>query len=217
MTFASAPSLIGQVTAGRLSFPDKDKNCVVEGRGSSKEDAVEPVQNAAMSRDDDPGILYAKASLQQRFEQVAELPENAEEESCNNSIDNTELRKKGKFGEKCPGKASCKPPHAPSTLLFGLTSWVQLFLAESRSCIKGSRIARHNNDQHEEESTGHRAGSPSAAPDAQKKRHIEKPHEQQRDLSGRLPDITDPEKEEETRKNHQQNDHEEELQLIVAQ
>ena len=37
-----------------------------------------------------------------------------------------------------------------------------------------------------------------------------------RDLSSRLPDITDPEKKQETGKKHQQEDHEEKLQLIAA-
>ena len=74
------------------------------------------------------GILYAEAPFEQRLEQVAELPTNAQEKRRNNSIEYTEFREKGIFEENCPGEASGKPPSEPSTLLLGLTDCVQLCL-----------------------------------------------------------------------------------------
>src|SRR6185369_7490137 len=74
-----------------------EDNVIVGYRGG-KQNAVEPVEYSAMSRDDFSGVLYPAAPFYQGFEKIPDLAERADEKCRQYAVDN---RKIGEVDQLC--------------------------------------------------------------------------------------------------------------------
>src|SRR6266571_5230928 len=88
---------------------------VVEGGRRREEDAVYPVEKTTVTRNDHPGVLDAATALQERFEQVPQLAEHAEEQGGRHAVACCQLREKGRFDNEgsndAPGESAERTLH----------------------------------------------------------------------------------------------------------
>ena len=175
----------------------KNEIGIVERRRRGKEDAVETVEYPAVPGNYGAGILNSAAPLQKRFEKIAQLTEQAEQEGRSHAVRDRKHRKKSRPGDQGADDTTRQSAERSLYALVGTDDRVELRPPQGGADVIGGTVSCHD-DHHHEENPLH-AGGEAVQEDKvpEEERNIQKAHEDKRDLTRGPPDIPDPEEKEE--------------------
>src|SRR6185369_14162687 len=187
------PSMVSLFIGVSVKESAGNKSGIVVGCRSCKENTVEPVEYAAMSRDDSSGILYSAAPYYQGFEKIPDLAERTDKKCRQYAVDN---RKVGEVDQLCDHSTRDTSGQTEKCTFYALVRTdrrIKLVLSEPAAEKVGGAVAGHDDEENQQYPVQARRVIPQQNQIAEKIRNIDDPEKKERGLGSRFPYIAEPE------------------------